>query len=172
MKRKGRPAEPARRRRGSGEFARCVCAPGQSAVGALRRGEVSLIDHVPPDQVAGLAASADIKVGSYARARDPRDRARRPEPGLAQPLAAPRAFLRRRPQGPAGGSPSETPGHRQGYGRRRGVPQGKLCRRPGRQAARVASLAGEDAGRGGPQGAGRAADQPQLRVSRDTRGAG
>ena len=39
------------------------------------------------------------------------------------------------------------------------VPQGKLCRRPGRQAARVASLAGEDAGRGGPQGAGRAADQ-------------
>ena len=39
--------------------------PGQSMVGALRRGEVSLIDHVPPDQVAGLAASAEIKVGSY-----------------------------------------------------------------------------------------------------------
>ncbi len=42
-------------------------SPGQSMVGALRRGEVSLIDHVPPDQVAGLAASADIKVGSYAQ---------------------------------------------------------------------------------------------------------
>jgi peptide/nickel transport system substrate-binding protein len=41
--------------------------PGQSAVGALRRGEVSLIDHVAPDQVAGLATSAGIKVGSYAQ---------------------------------------------------------------------------------------------------------
>jgi peptide/nickel transport system substrate-binding protein len=41
--------------------------PGQSMVGALRRSEVSLIDHVPPDQVAGLAAAADIKVGSYAQ---------------------------------------------------------------------------------------------------------
>ena len=40
---------------------------GQSMVGALRRGEVSLIDHVPPDQVAGLATSVDIKVGSYAQ---------------------------------------------------------------------------------------------------------
>jgi peptide/nickel transport system substrate-binding protein len=42
-------------------------APGQSAVGALRRGEVSFADHVPPDQVAGLAASGDIKVGRYTR---------------------------------------------------------------------------------------------------------
>jgi peptide/nickel transport system substrate-binding protein len=41
--------------------------PGQSAVGALRRGEVSMIDHVPPDQVAGLAAAGDIKVGSYSQ---------------------------------------------------------------------------------------------------------
>ena len=40
-------------------------SPGQSMVGALRRGEVSMIDHVPPDQVASLAASSDIKVGSY-----------------------------------------------------------------------------------------------------------
>jgi peptide/nickel transport system substrate-binding protein len=38
---------------------------GQSMIGALRRGEVSLIDHVPPDQVAGLAVTAEIKVGSY-----------------------------------------------------------------------------------------------------------
>jgi peptide/nickel transport system substrate-binding protein len=40
-------------------------AHGQSAVGALRRGEVSMIDHVPPDQAKGLAASPDIKVGNY-----------------------------------------------------------------------------------------------------------
>ncbi len=39
---------------------------GQSAVGALRRGDVSLIEHVPPDLVMGLSASADIKVGAYA----------------------------------------------------------------------------------------------------------
>ncbi len=40
---------------------------GQSMVGALVRGDVTLIDHVPPDQVARLAASANIKVGSYAQ---------------------------------------------------------------------------------------------------------
>ncbi len=39
---------------------------GQSAVGALRRGDVSLIEHVPPDLVMGLSASPDIKVGAYA----------------------------------------------------------------------------------------------------------
>jgi peptide/nickel transport system substrate-binding protein len=41
--------------------------PGQSAVSALRRGDVSLIEHVPPDQVVGLAASPEIKVARYAR---------------------------------------------------------------------------------------------------------
>jgi peptide/nickel transport system substrate-binding protein len=41
--------------------------PGQSAVSALRRGDVSLIEHVPSDQVVGLAASPEIKVGKYAR---------------------------------------------------------------------------------------------------------
>jgi peptide/nickel transport system substrate-binding protein len=41
--------------------------PGQSAVSALRRGDVSLIEHVPPDQVVGLAASPEIKVAQYAR---------------------------------------------------------------------------------------------------------
>jgi peptide/nickel transport system substrate-binding protein len=39
--------------------------PGQSAIGALTRGEVTLLDHVAPDQVAGLATSGEIKVGSY-----------------------------------------------------------------------------------------------------------
>jgi peptide/nickel transport system substrate-binding protein len=38
---------------------------GQSALGALRRGEVSLIDHVPPDQVNGLAVAGEIAVGRY-----------------------------------------------------------------------------------------------------------
>ncbi len=37
----------------------------QAAVGALRRGDVTLIAHVPPDQVASLELSADIKVGRY-----------------------------------------------------------------------------------------------------------
>jgi peptide/nickel transport system substrate-binding protein len=39
---------------------------GQSAVSALRRGDVSLIEHVPPDQVLGLSGSPDIKVAEYA----------------------------------------------------------------------------------------------------------
>jgi peptide/nickel transport system substrate-binding protein len=39
---------------------------GQSAVGALRRGDVSMIEHVPPDLVLGLAASPEIKVAAYA----------------------------------------------------------------------------------------------------------
>ncbi len=42
-------------------------AHGQSAVAALRRGEVSLIDHVPPDEVAALETSDEIKVGRYER---------------------------------------------------------------------------------------------------------
>jgi peptide/nickel transport system substrate-binding protein len=41
--------------------------PGQSAASALRRGDVSLIEHVPPEQVVGLAASPEIKVARYAR---------------------------------------------------------------------------------------------------------
>ncbi len=42
-------------------------AKGQSPVSALRRGDVSLIEHVPPDEVAGLRASPEIKVEQYAR---------------------------------------------------------------------------------------------------------
>jgi peptide/nickel transport system substrate-binding protein len=38
----------------------------QAAVGALRRGDVTLIAHVPPDQLASLQAAPDIKVGRYA----------------------------------------------------------------------------------------------------------
>jgi peptide/nickel transport system substrate-binding protein len=38
---------------------------GRSAVGALLGGEVSLIDHVPPDQLTGLASAPEIKVGTY-----------------------------------------------------------------------------------------------------------
>jgi len=39
----------------------------QAAVAALRRGDVTMIAHVPPDQVASLAVSADIKLGRYAQ---------------------------------------------------------------------------------------------------------
>jgi peptide/nickel transport system substrate-binding protein len=42
-------------------------APGDSAVGALRRGDVSMVDHVPPVEVAGLAGFQEIKVGRYSR---------------------------------------------------------------------------------------------------------
>jgi peptide/nickel transport system substrate-binding protein len=38
--------------------------PG-AAVGALKRGEVSLISHVPPDQVKALQATPEIQVGKY-----------------------------------------------------------------------------------------------------------
>ena len=148
------PPSPAARLRGVKRIREVRLSPGQSAAGVLRRGEVSLIDHVPPDQVAGLAASPEIKVGRYAQPVVHVIATRRPEPGPAQPGIAPRTFVCRRPQGPARRSPPQTPGHRQGYGCRRALPQGKLCRRPWCQAARVASLAGEDAGRGGPQGAG------------------
>lgn len=39
----------------------------QAAVGALVRGEVSLLEHVPPDQAATLARTPEIKVGRLAR---------------------------------------------------------------------------------------------------------
>jgi peptide/nickel transport system substrate-binding protein len=38
---------------------------GLAAVTALRRGDVSLIDHVPPDHVAALAETPDIQLGRY-----------------------------------------------------------------------------------------------------------
>jgi peptide/nickel transport system substrate-binding protein len=40
---------------------------GQSLVAALRRGEVTLIEHVPPDQVAAVEATPEIKVARYAK---------------------------------------------------------------------------------------------------------
>jgi len=40
---------------------------GQSAVGVLLRGDVSLVDHVPPDRVEALEATEHIKVGTYSK---------------------------------------------------------------------------------------------------------
>src|SRR5262249_55128601 len=40
---------------------------GKAAVGALIRGEVSLLAHVPPDRALELAARKDIKVGTLAQ---------------------------------------------------------------------------------------------------------
>lgn len=39
---------------------------GSAALRALRRGEVTLIEHLPPDRVAGLAEDAELRVGKYA----------------------------------------------------------------------------------------------------------
>ena len=38
---------------------------GQSAVTALRRGDVTMIDHVPPDQLTALGESPGIRIGRY-----------------------------------------------------------------------------------------------------------
>jgi peptide/nickel transport system substrate-binding protein len=44
-------------------------AHGQAAVTALRRGDVTMIDHIPPDQVASLAEVPGIQVGKYTQPR-------------------------------------------------------------------------------------------------------
>ncbi len=40
---------------------------GQAAVTALRRGDVTMIDHVPPDQLVALRKAPEIRVGQYTR---------------------------------------------------------------------------------------------------------
>ncbi len=40
---------------------------GLAAVTALRRGDISMIDHVPPDQVASMAETPEIQVGRYTK---------------------------------------------------------------------------------------------------------
>ena len=42
-------------------------ASSSAAIGALVRGEVSLVEHVPADRVASLAADPEIKVGRFTR---------------------------------------------------------------------------------------------------------
>lgn len=42
-------------------------AGARAAIGALVRGEVSMVGHVPPDRVAELSANRDLRVGRYAR---------------------------------------------------------------------------------------------------------
>jgi len=44
-------------------------ATASQTLGAFTRGEVSLVEHVPPDRVAGVAANPAFKVGRYARPR-------------------------------------------------------------------------------------------------------
>ena len=144
---------------------------GQSAVGALRRGDVSLIEHVPPDLVMGLSASPDIKVGAYANPGHPFDRDRWPQPGLAQPLAAARAIVRARPQVAPGGLLDQTAGRGRECGGRRSVSEGKLRRLSGREAARGRDVAGENAGGRCAQGDEQRSDQAEFRVSVDSGGA-
>ncbi len=59
------PAQPAPGTRKIKRLREQVLPRGQSSTGALLRGEVSLIDHVPPDQVASLSNAPEIKVGTY-----------------------------------------------------------------------------------------------------------
>ncbi len=40
---------------------------GSTAVTALRRGDVTMIDHVPPDQVAAMTGAQEIQIGQYQR---------------------------------------------------------------------------------------------------------
>jgi peptide/nickel transport system substrate-binding protein len=40
---------------------------GQSLIAAMRRGEVTMVDHVPPDEVAALEAAPEFRVGRYAK---------------------------------------------------------------------------------------------------------
>ena len=42
-------------------------ASASAAIGALVRGEVSLVEHIPADRVASLAADPEIKVGRFTR---------------------------------------------------------------------------------------------------------
>jgi peptide/nickel transport system substrate-binding protein len=44
-------------------------ADASQAVAALRSGEITLVEHVPPEQVPALSQVADLKVGRYARPR-------------------------------------------------------------------------------------------------------
>ena len=144
---------------------------GQSAVSALRRGDVSLIEHVPPDQVVGLAASPEIKVGQYAKpvvhflaldGRNPALRSRSLRRGLSYAVDR-KALLEDYVSSARRPTPDAVC--------RRAVSQGELRRRAGRQAARRPSVAGEDAGGRRPQGAGQRPDQAQSRVSVDSGGA-
>ena len=127
---------------------------GQTAAGVLRRGDVTLVEHVPSDQVAGLADSPEIKVGTYAQpimhliaidGRNPalRNRALR----RALSYAADRKVLLE--DHLLKHSPTEKDTVADGP-----FPQGELCRCPGCQAARVAPVAGENAGSRRPQGTG------------------
>ncbi len=133
-----RQSQAAVRFRGSSEFAKCGCRRASRRSGRCERGEVSLVDHVPPDQVAGLADSAEIKVGSYAQpmihvialdGRNPALRSRALRRALSYAV---------RPQRAARGSPLKHPATGKDTVADGAFPQGELCRRPGRQAARVA----------------------------------
>ena len=81
---------------------------GLAAVTALRRGDVSMIDHVPPDQVARSPKHPRSRWAIYAAGR-PRHRDRRPQPRAAQPRPAPRSLQRGGPPGPARGDRAQAP---------------------------------------------------------------
>ena len=82
-----------------GSSASVACTKSASsasaAIGALVRGEVSLVEHIPADRVASLA-DPEIKVGKFTALPAPH-RARRPDPASGEPYPPPRPLLRDRP---------------------------------------------------------------------------
>ncbi len=77
--------------------------PGaEAALKALQRGEISLLEHVPPSAVTALSGEPEIRVGRSVRPSLARPGDRRTHPGPPQPHAPPGVVLRDRPQGIAG----------------------------------------------------------------------
>ena len=127
--------------------------PAQRPIGRqrTRRGDVSLIEHVPPDQVMGLAASPEIKVGQY----PVRSSISWPWTAATRPCAAARCaagYHTPGPQGASRGLLDQADGRGSGCGQRRAVSEGQLRRLSRREAARGGDVAGENAGGGCPQG--------------------
>ena len=144
--------------------------PGQSAVSALRRGDVSLIEHVPPDQVVGLTASPEIKVAQYARpvlhflALDGRNKALRIRAlrralsyAIDRKTLLEDYIIRRAATEPD--AVSDGP-----------FPKGSYADASGVKPLESADVAGEDARGRCAQGAEQRADQAQSRVSVDPGG--
>ena len=112
--------------------------PGpRPAVAALVRGDVSLAAHVPPDQVAALSANPEIKVGRYSQpaihliALDGRNRVlknRSLRRGLSYAIDR-KTILEETILG--------HPGDAENTVADGPIAQGLLCRRAGRQAARL-----------------------------------
>ncbi len=139
---------------------------GVAAITALRRGDVTMLDHVPPDQLVALGDAPEIRVGRYTQPVDPSHRPGWADSGLAKPGPATRTLLCRGPQGPDPGDVAQASAIRAGCPGGRTLPEGQLRGRPGRQTPGLRPDPGQDAGGRGTEGARRGEDQVETRVSR------